>query len=107
MDEGQEGMLRDLPVHVEGSEAGRQRVRIAVGLAARTGARLSGLHVTPPPEVPPRCKPSLVTEVASALSSNLTSDARAARTIFSEEAEQRLADPCWSEAAGDAAQGIC
>jgi len=44
-------MLRDLLVHVDSSEAGCRRVRFAVALAALTGARLSGLHVIPPPEV--------------------------------------------------------
>ena len=51
-------MFRDLLVHVDGSEAGRRRVQFAVDLAARLGAQLSGLHVTPPVEVPPLYKPS-------------------------------------------------
>jgi hypothetical protein len=46
-------------------EAGRQRVQFAVYLANDMGARLSGLHVTLPAEVPPRCEPSLVAEVAA------------------------------------------
>ena len=50
-------MFRELLVHVDGSEAGRRRVRFAVDLAARMGTRLSGLHVTPVPEVPPLYKP--------------------------------------------------
>jgi nucleotide-binding universal stress UspA family protein len=52
-------VFRDLLVHVGGSEAGRRRVRFAADVAQRMGARLSGLHVTPPPEVPPLYKPSL------------------------------------------------
>jgi len=47
-------MYRDLLVHVDGSEAGRRRVQIAVNLATRTGAQLTGLHVTPPADVPRR-----------------------------------------------------
>jgi nucleotide-binding universal stress UspA family protein len=99
-------MYRDLLVHVDASPAGRQRVQFAVDLAVRMSARLSGLHVTPPAEVPPRYKPSLVAEVAADLSSRLALDAGAAATIFSEEASQRLADVSWFEAAGDVVQGI-
>jgi nucleotide-binding universal stress UspA family protein len=99
-------MFRDLLVHVDASQAGRRRVKFAVDLATRTGARLSGLHVTPPAEVPPRYKPSLVPEVAADVSSKLALDAGAAATIFSEEAALRLADASWFEAAGDVVQGI-
>ena len=53
-------MLRDLLVHVDGGEEGRRRVQFAADLALRTDARLSGIHVTPPAEVPPRYKPSRV-----------------------------------------------
>ena len=43
-------MYRDLLVHVDGSSAGRRRVQFAITLARRMGARLSGIHVTPPPK---------------------------------------------------------
>ncbi len=99
-------MLRDLLVHVDGGHAGRLRVQFAADLAVRTGARLSGIHVTPPAEVPPRYKPSRVAKVAADLSAELALDAQAAATVFSEEATARLADACWFEAEGDVAQGI-
>jgi nucleotide-binding universal stress UspA family protein len=99
-------MFRDLLVHVDGSEAGRRRVQFSVDLAGRMGARLSGLHVTPPAEVPPRYKPSRIGEVAAEISSKLALDAGAAALIFSEEATQRLADACWFEMAGDVVKGI-
>jgi nucleotide-binding universal stress UspA family protein len=99
-------MYRDLLVHVDGGEAGRRRVQFAVDLAQRTGARLSGLHVTPPAEVPPRYKPSQVAEIAAKLSAELAQDADAAATIFAEEAAQRLSDTRWFETAGDIADGI-
>jgi nucleotide-binding universal stress UspA family protein len=66
------------------------------------GARLSGIHVTPPVEVPPRYKPSRIAKAAAEISSKLASNARAAATIFSEEA----ADASWFEASGDVVQGI-
>jgi len=99
-------MFRDLLVHVDGGQAGRRRVQFAADLAVRTGARLSGIHVTPPAEVPPLYKPSQVAKVAADLSSKLALDAQAAATVFSEEATGRLADACWFEAEGDVAQGI-
>lgn len=99
-------MYRDLLVHVDGSVPGRQRVQFAVDLATRMSARLSGLHVTPPAEVPPRYKPSLVPDMAAEVSAKLTLDASAAAVIFSEEALQRLVDACWFEAAGDVVYGI-
>jgi nucleotide-binding universal stress UspA family protein len=99
-------MFRDLLVHVDGSQAGRRRVQFAVDLATRTGGRLSGLHVTPPVEVPPLYKPSRLPEVAADISASLALDARAAATVFSEEATQRSTIACWFEAAGDIAHGI-
>lgn len=99
-------MIRDLLVHVDGSQAGRRRVQFAADLAVRTGARLSGIHVTPPAEVPPLYKPSLVEKVAADLSSKLALDAHAAAKVFSEEATGRVAEVCWFEAEGDVAQGI-
>lgn len=95
-------MYRDLLVHVDGSEAGRRRVQFTADLAARVGARLSGLHVTPPVEVPPRYKPSRIPKVASEISSKLAMDARAAATVFRDEAP----GACWFEASGNVVQGI-
>ncbi len=99
-------MLRDLLVHVDSSESGRRRVRFAVGLAARTGARLSGIHVAPSAEVPPLYKPSQVDEIAGQLTSRLARETSAAAAIFSTEASQ-CADASWFEAQGDVVAGIC
>jgi nucleotide-binding universal stress UspA family protein len=81
-------------------------VQFAADLAVRTGARLSGIHVTPPAEVPPLYKPSQVAKVAADLSSKLALDAHASATVFSEETAGRVADVCWFEAEGDVVQGI-
>lgn len=99
-------MLRDLLVHVDGSLAGRRRVRFAMDLAGRMGARLIGLHVTPPVEVPPRYKPSRIEQVAAEIALQLASDARTAAEVFGEETAQRGTDACWLEAAGDMVAGI-
>jgi nucleotide-binding universal stress UspA family protein len=99
-------MYRDLLVHVDGSSAGRRRVQFAVTLARRVGARLSGLHVTPPPDVPLKFKPSRIARAASEISLDLASDASTAATLFAEEAKQRLEGACWFEAAGDVVKGL-
>ena len=99
-------MLCDLLVHVDGGQAGRRRVQFAVDLALRIGARLSGIHVTPPVEVPPLFKPSLVEKVAADLSLKLALDTQAAAAVFSEETIGRLADACWFDTEGDVVQGI-
>ncbi len=99
-------MFRDLLVHVDGSEAGRRRLQFAVDLARRTGARLSGLHVVPPPDVPPLYKPSQLDEAVANMSLRLAFNARVAKEAFSEEVAERLADTTWREANGDIASGI-
>jgi nucleotide-binding universal stress UspA family protein len=99
-------MYRDILVHVDGGTAARRRVQFAFDLATRTCARVTGLHVTPPAEVPPRFKPSLVAGVAVEISSRLTLDASAAAAIFREEAVRRMPDSSWFEAEGDVAKGI-
>jgi nucleotide-binding universal stress UspA family protein len=99
-------MFCDLPVHVDGTAAGRRRVSLAVDLAKRADARLSGLHVTPSPEVPPRYKPSRVAEVAATISGYLAADAQAA-AAFGEETKKCRVETSWHEAAGDVVEGIC
>jgi nucleotide-binding universal stress UspA family protein len=100
-------MFRDLLVHVDGSDAGRRRVQFAANLATRTHAKLSGLHMTPPAEVPVQLKPSFVNRIADEIFLGLESDAYMSATIFKEEAERRLPDTSWSEARGDVVAGVC
>ena len=99
-------MYRDLLVHVDGSGAGRRRVQFAVALARRMGARLSGIHVTPPPEIPLKFKPSHIASAAAEIALKLGTDARAAATLFTKETRQQLEGACWFEAAGNVAKGI-
>jgi nucleotide-binding universal stress UspA family protein len=99
-------MYCDLLVHVDGSPAGRRRIRFAVDLSLRTGARLTGLHVTPPVEVPPFYKARRVPDIAAKTASKLVSDARAAAAIFKEETAQHPTGTSWQEKRGDVVQGI-
>src|SRR5450756_109217 len=75
-------MLRDLLVHVDGSDAGRRRLQFAIDLALRTGARLSGLHVMPPPDVPPLYKPSQWDEADGNVADGICDRARYADLVI-------------------------
>jgi nucleotide-binding universal stress UspA family protein len=99
-------MYRDLLVHVDGGPGGRARLRFAVDLAERLNARLSGLHVTPPAEVPPMYKASQLAGAINRIAEDLAVDARQAATIFSEETSQCSVTPSWSQSAGNIAAGI-
>lgn len=56
--------FKDILVHVDSTGASRLRLQVALTLAGRFDARLSGLHVIPKPDVPPYFKPSVVERVA-------------------------------------------
>lgn len=99
-------MFRDLLVHVGGGEAGRRRVQFAIDLALRVGARLSGLHVMAPPDVPPLYKPSQMDEAIANMTSKLAAKASAAKEIFREEVSGRLTDARWFDLDGDVVDGI-
>jgi nucleotide-binding universal stress UspA family protein len=73
-------MYRDLLVHVDGSSADGKGCSLPLPLARRMGARLSGIHVTPPPGRPLKFKPSHIIREASEISRTLASDARVARS---------------------------
>lgn len=100
-------MVRDLLVHVDGSAAGRRRVQFSLDLAERFGARLIGLHVTPPAEASPLYKPSRLDQVLADTSANLEADAAAAAAIFDEETKQGALEARWVTGAGDIAHVIC
>ena len=55
---------RDILVHVDSTAAGNARLTLAIALAQRFDARLTGIHVVPEPDVPPLYKPSVVERVA-------------------------------------------
>jgi nucleotide-binding universal stress UspA family protein len=100
-------MFRDLLVHVDGSDAGRRRVKFAADLAERTQSRLSGLHVTPPAEVPVQFKPSLVDRVEGEIAERLDARAHMSAAIFREEVGLRASETAWSEISGDVVDGVC
>lgn len=99
-------MLKDLLVHMDASEAGRRRLQLSIGLARNTGARLTGLHVTPPPDVEPLYKPSQLDEAVANLTRKLAKNARSARKIFADETTTSSIGASWFAAKGNIVQGI-
>ena len=99
--------LRDMLVHVDASKAGRARVAVAAGLANRMNARLSGLHVMPPADVPHRYRPGDVQGAWISMTITLAHKAKECAQIFSEETRRAGATGIWADAAGDVAREIC
>ena len=99
-------MFRDLLVHVDGGDHGRQVLRVAVDIATLSGARLCGLHVTPTPDIPAVYKPSRVAEAVTHAEAALAADARAARAVFEAEAGGLLGHSSWLEVEGDVIERI-
>jgi nucleotide-binding universal stress UspA family protein len=99
-------MLRDLLVHIDDSEAGRRRLQLSIGLARCTGAQLTGLHVTPPPDVEPLYKPSQLDAAVANLARKLDAEACSAERIFADETAINSISGGWFAAEGDIVQGI-
>lgn len=99
-------LYRDLLVHVDGSEAARARVRLAVRLCLSSEARLNGIHVTPPADIPPVYKPSQIDAASEFLESSLSADAKAAEAVFQSETAGMSIKTTWSSVAGEIAHEI-
>jgi nucleotide-binding universal stress UspA family protein len=100
-------MIRDVLVHVTADEASIARVDYAVALAARHNARLSGVHVIAPPEVPPLFKPSLIEAVAHELGENEEAVAKLAERQFQNALAGHRVESRWFAPRGDMASGVC
>ena len=96
--------FKDILVHVDSTPAFTDiRLRLAISLARRFGARLSGLHITPNPDVPPYFKPSAVARIAklyrqSAREADLLSEAH-----FREATKDIDVVAVWQSVEGDIA----
>jgi len=99
--------VRDILVHVDASAAGRARVEQAAKLATRLDARLHGLHVMPPADVPHRYRAGDVETVRTSIASRLSHQAAECARIFDDEARRAGAISVWSAAAGDVVPAIC
>lgn len=100
-------MIEDILVHVDGTEAGKRRIAYAFDLAERHQARLTGVHVTAPVDVPPYYKPSMVDQVATALEYHATLDAQVSEQLFEAAASARSTPTLWRAADGAMSVAIC
>jgi len=98
--------LKDILVHVDSTPASRVRLILALSLARRFGARLSGLHVIPEPDVPPYFKPSAVARIARIYAENARKAAGLAEALFREETEDAGVVTTWECLAADLAETI-
>jgi len=93
--------FKDILVHVDSTGASRVRLRLALALAGRFGARLSGLHVVPEPDVPPYFKPSAVERIAKIYAKNAREAAGLAEALFRQETEGASVATVWECVDGD------
>jgi nucleotide-binding universal stress UspA family protein len=98
--------FKDILIHVDATPASRNRLQLALTLAHRFAARLSGLHVIPDPSVPPYFKPSAVERIASIYAENAREAADLAEALFREEIKDASAATAWECVAGDMAEMI-
>jgi nucleotide-binding universal stress UspA family protein len=81
--------LKDLLVHVDNDPACRSRLDVAVALAAKYGAHLTGLHATGSPGLPGYAEVELPPSLREEVRHHLEELARQAEQRFHERARQR------------------
>ena len=96
--------FKDILVHVDSTPASVIRLRLGLALARRFGARLSGLHVVPDPDVPPYFKPSAVARIAEIYRENAREADLLAEGSFREATKDIDIVTAWRSVEGDMAQ---
>ena len=96
--------FKDILVHVNSTTASAIRLRLALVLARRFGARLSGLHVIPDPDVPPYFKPSAVKRIAEIYRESAREAALLAEAHFGEATKEADIVTAWQSVEGDMAR---
>ncbi|MGA7262922.1 MAG: universal stress protein [Stellaceae bacterium] len=95
--------FKDILVHVDSTAASDIRLRLAISLARRFGARLSGLHITPDPDVPPYFKPSAVARIAKLYRQGAREAALLSEAQFREATKDSDVVAVWQSVEGDIA----
>ena len=95
--------FKDILVHVDSTPASNIRLRLAISFARRFGARLSGLHVTPDPDVPPYFKPSAVARIAKLYRESAREAAVLAEAHFHNAIKHIELAAVWQSVEGDIA----
>ncbi|HYM30758.1 MAG TPA: universal stress protein [Candidatus Cybelea sp.] len=98
--------FKDILVHVDSTPASGVRLRLGLALARRFGARLSGLHVLPDPDVPPYFKPSAVERIAKIYRESAREAASLAEAGFHAAIMGADVETAWNSVAGDMAQQL-
>jgi nucleotide-binding universal stress UspA family protein len=93
--------FKDILVHVDSTPASTVRLRLGISLARRFGARLSGLHVIPDPDVPPYFKPSAVARIAKIYRQSAREAAVLAETHFREAIKDIDVVAVWQSLEGE------
>jgi nucleotide-binding universal stress UspA family protein len=93
--------FKDILVHVDSTSASMVRLRLGISLACRFGARLSGLHVIPDPDVPPHFKPSAVARIAKLYRQSAREAAVLAEAHFREAIKDIDVVAVWQSIEGD------
>lgn len=100
-------MIADVLVHVDSTLAGKRRISYALALAERHHARLTGLHVTPPADIPPYYKPSKVEHALEKTERDAAHDARASESLFGSVTSKSSVPVVWSALKGGMSDQIC
>jgi nucleotide-binding universal stress UspA family protein len=98
--------FKDIVVQLDSTHASRVRLHLAMSLARRFDARLSGLHVIPEPDLPPYFKPSVVRRIAEIYADNAREAADRAETMFRQQTANAAASTTWECFEGDTAELI-
>jgi nucleotide-binding universal stress UspA family protein len=97
---------KDLLVHVDSSENCAERLALAVALARRFGAHLSGLHVAPSLAISPFIADQFPDSVLETAHVRIAQQRDNAKAAFAAASAELGTNAEWLEARGDAAEAI-
>ncbi|MCI3179233.1 hypothetical protein C5708_03100 [Caulobacter sp. CCUG 60055] len=100
-------MFKEILAHVDGSEAGAERLRFCKSLAAASAARLMGLHVRPPVAVRPMGRATDLNALIAASEHEIEREAAASAALFHSLLEGSDLEHEWRERSGDVAAVLC
>ena len=98
--------FKDILVHVDSTPASAVRLRLGLALARRFGARLSGLHIVPDPDVPLYFKPSAVERIAEIYRESARQAAVLAEANFRDATKGIDIVTVWASVQGNMAQQL-
>ena len=93
-------MIRDIVVHVDDESRARGSVQLAAWLAARHGARLSGVHAVSLPDIPPYADVEIPDSVRQTQRARFTEVADAAEAMFRSVTSELEAGAGWYRETG-------